>query len=65
MRLAFFVNDIEREYENYTTTVLAHRAIRRQGGLASRDERDVGAGAPHVERDQIGGAREPGDGNLP
>ena len=27
--IAFFVNDIEREYENYTTTVLAHRAISR------------------------------------
>ena len=26
MRIAFFVNDIEREYENYTTTVLAHAA---------------------------------------
>lgn len=29
MLIAFFVNDIEREYENYTTTVLAHRAITR------------------------------------
>ena len=29
MLIAFFVNDIEREYENYTTTVLAHRAISR------------------------------------
>ena len=27
MLIAFFVNDIEREYENYTTTVLAHRAM--------------------------------------
>lgn len=29
MLIAFFVNDIEREYENYTTTVLAHRAAAR------------------------------------
>ena len=29
MLIAFFVNDIEREYENYTTTALAHRAISR------------------------------------
>ena len=29
MLIAFFVNDIEREYENYTTTVLAYRAITR------------------------------------
>ena len=29
MLIAFFVNDIEREYENYTTTTLAHRAITR------------------------------------
>lgn len=29
MLIAFFVNDIEREYENYTTTVLAHRATTR------------------------------------
>ncbi len=29
MRLAFFVNDIEREYAGYTTTVLAHRAAMR------------------------------------
>jgi len=27
--IAFFVNDIEREYENYTTTTLAHAASRR------------------------------------
>ena len=27
--IAFFVNDIEREYENYTTTVLAHTATTR------------------------------------
>jgi glutathione synthase len=27
--IAFFVNDIEREHENYTTTTLAHRAITR------------------------------------
>jgi glutathione synthase len=27
--IAFFVNDIEREYENYTTTTLAHAAVGR------------------------------------
>ena len=31
--IAFFVNDIEREYENYTTTVLAHAASRRGCGI--------------------------------
>ena len=30
MRIAFFVNDIEREYENYTTTALAHQATMRR-----------------------------------
>ncbi len=29
MLIGFFVNDIEREYTNYTTTVLAHRAAER------------------------------------
>ena len=29
MLIAFFVNDIEREYENYTTTTLSHRAVMR------------------------------------
>ena len=29
MRIAFFVNDIEREYAGYTTTVLAHQAAMR------------------------------------
>ncbi len=29
MMIGFFVNDIEREYENYTTTVLAHQASSR------------------------------------
>jgi len=29
LQIAFFVNDIEREYENYTTTVLAHQASTR------------------------------------
>ena len=29
MMIGFFVNDIEREYENYTTTVLAHEAASR------------------------------------
>jgi len=29
MLIGFFVNDIEREYENYTTTVLAHQAASR------------------------------------
>ena len=29
MLIAFFVNDIEREYENYTTTTLAHSACGR------------------------------------
>ena len=29
MMIGFFVNDIEREYENYTTTVLAHQATSR------------------------------------
>ncbi len=29
MLIAFFVNDIEREYENYTTTTLAHKATTR------------------------------------
>ena len=29
MRLAFFVNDIEREFAGYTTTVLAHQAAMR------------------------------------
>ena len=29
MRIGFFVNDIEREYANYTTTVLAHMAANR------------------------------------
>ena len=29
MLIAFFVNDIEREFENYTTTVLAHTASAR------------------------------------
>ena len=29
MLIAFFVNDIEREYENYTTTTLAHAAVGR------------------------------------
>ncbi len=29
MLIAFFVNDIEREYENFTTTTLAHAACRR------------------------------------
>ncbi|HEY7005995.1 MAG TPA: glutathione synthetase [Sphingomicrobium sp.] len=27
--IAFFINDIEREYENYTTTTLAHAACKR------------------------------------
>ncbi|HUE79389.1 MAG TPA: glutathione synthetase [Sphingomicrobium sp.] len=29
MLIAFFVNDMEREFVNYTTTVLAHEAVRR------------------------------------
>ena len=29
MMIGFFVNDLEREYENYTTTVLAHMAASR------------------------------------
>lgn len=29
MMIGFFVNDLEREYENYTTTVLAHTAASR------------------------------------
>jgi glutathione synthase len=29
MMIGFFVNDLEREYENYTTTVLAHQATSR------------------------------------
>ena len=29
MRIAFFVNDIEREFAGYTTTVLAHQAALR------------------------------------
>ena len=29
MMIGFFVNDIEREYPNYTTTVLAHQAASR------------------------------------
>ena len=29
MRIAFFINDLEREHEGYTTTVLAHRAAMR------------------------------------
>lgn len=29
MMIGFFVNDLEREYENYTTTVLAHQAASR------------------------------------
>ena len=29
MLIGFFVNDLEREYENYTTTVLAHQAASR------------------------------------
>ena len=29
MRIAFFVNDYEREYAGYTTTVLAHQAAMR------------------------------------
>ena len=29
MIIGFFVNDLEREYENYTTTVLAHQATSR------------------------------------
>ena len=29
MLIAFFVNDIEREYENFTTTTLAHAATDR------------------------------------
>src|SRR5687767_4453137 len=29
MLIGFFVNDLEREYENYTTTVLAHQATSR------------------------------------
>lgn len=29
MLIAFFVNDIEREYENYTTTTLGHAACKR------------------------------------
>ncbi|HEU4809908.1 MAG TPA: glutathione synthetase [Sphingomicrobium sp.] len=29
MLIAFFVNDIEREYENFTTTTLAHAAVGR------------------------------------
>ncbi|WP_166041024.1 glutathione synthetase [Sphingosinicella sp. YJ22] len=29
MMIGFFVNDIEREYENYTTTTLAHQAVSR------------------------------------
>ena len=29
MMIGFFVNDLEREYENYTTTVLAHAATAR------------------------------------
>lgn len=33
MLIAFFVNDIEREYENYTTTTLAHAASKRGHGL--------------------------------
>ena len=27
MNIAFFVNDLEREYEGYTTTILAHQAM--------------------------------------
>ena len=27
MNIAFFVNDLEREYEGYTTTILAHQAV--------------------------------------
>lgn len=29
MRIAFFINDLEREFANYTTTVLAHQAALR------------------------------------
>ena len=29
MMIGFFVNDLEREYANYTTTVLAHMAADR------------------------------------
>ena len=29
MKIAFFVNDLEREYAGYTTTVLAHQAASR------------------------------------
>ena len=29
MLIGFFVNDLEREYENYATTVLAHMAAAR------------------------------------
>ena len=29
MQIGFFVNDLEREYENYATTVLAHMAASR------------------------------------
>ena len=29
MLIGFFVNDLEREYENYATTVLAHMAAGR------------------------------------
>ena len=37
MLIAFFVNDIEREYANYTTTVLAHQAT--SAGIASATSR--------------------------
>ena len=33
MLIAFFVNDIEREYQNYTTTTLAHAACKRGYGV--------------------------------
>ena len=29
MLIAFFVNDMAREFPNYTTTVLAHEAVQR------------------------------------
>ncbi len=50
MLIAFFVNDIEREYVNYTTTVLAHRATARGHRVCYITPADFALGGDDVLR---------------
>src|SRR4030095_285204 len=50
MLIAFFVNDLEREYPNYTTTVLAHRAAARGHRVAYITPSDFVLGGDDVLR---------------